>query len=459
MALTKRNIVLCIILILIVTLSYTLFSVANSKNILKTDATNENELFSVFLESTEGSNVYTYTEVTEWPTDYVFNATKSYCTYGSELSWDGVGVFVSLTGSDECFVYFKYPPDIYLSSLTLDGVPVSSIPAKSDNLRVDTTCTNADVKWDYNEWSYSIENVTNKVSCSISFVTINNTPNLSDYIIDLHNGVNGTDSIYFTNNSEYRYTGLNPNNFIWFNNELWRIIGVFDDNSHGQTGENLVKIVNEKSFTYVLDTGNDNSWADSGGGATLKTLYNTYYYNSTNGTSYTGCSADRTTAKRSCDFTYYGLGPKERELTAETTWYLGAINTSGSVTALGAYNMERSSTVTSGTYSTTNAYIGLAYLSDMGYASEYSCWTSSVDLFGYQHNNYCANNWFLEKNDKTITFSGEYGTTTEIVGYDSSMDYYSANNGWYNTYPTLHLTADAKYIDGNGTLIDPYIIN
>ena len=34
-----------------------------------------------------------------------------------------------------------------------------------------------------------------------------------------------------------RYEGTNPNNYIFFNNELWRIIGVFDETTHGITGE------------------------------------------------------------------------------------------------------------------------------------------------------------------------------------------------------------------------------
>ena len=28
--------------------------------------------------------------------------------------------------------------------------------------------------------------------------------------------------------TDYRYIGANPNNYVKFNDELWRIIGVFD---------------------------------------------------------------------------------------------------------------------------------------------------------------------------------------------------------------------------------------
>ena len=46
----------------------------------------------------------------------------------------------------------------------------------------------------------------------------------------------------------YRFEGRNPNNYVYFNNEFWRIIGVFDENSHGQTGKNLVKIIRNNSI-------------------------------------------------------------------------------------------------------------------------------------------------------------------------------------------------------------------
>ena len=54
--------------------------------------------------------------------------------------------------------------------------------------------------------------------------------------------------------TDYRYAGSNPNNFIEFNDELWRIIGImpvdYDTNSDGiaDTQGNLVKIIRNTSF-------------------------------------------------------------------------------------------------------------------------------------------------------------------------------------------------------------------
>ena len=42
-----------------------------------------------------------------------------------------------------------------------------------------------------------------------------------------------TDSNGNTQYHEYRYVGANPNNYVWFNNDMYRIIGIFDGYSHG----------------------------------------------------------------------------------------------------------------------------------------------------------------------------------------------------------------------------------
>lgn len=78
-----------------------------------------------------------------------------------------------------------------------------------------------------------------------------------------------------------RYTGKNPDNYVWFNNEYWRIIGVFDElydtnnDTIPDTTKSLVKIIRQDSIgTYYYDykasgigsSGNSsgsNDWSDS----------------------------------------------------------------------------------------------------------------------------------------------------------------------------------------------------
>lgn len=54
---------------------------------------------------------------------------------------------------------------------------------------------------------------------------------------------NGTGTI-----KEYRYSGLNPDNYIYFNNELWRIVGLFDGK---------IKIVRNEEITKTDYVDND----------------------------------------------------------------------------------------------------------------------------------------------------------------------------------------------------------
>ena len=82
--------------------------------------------------------------------------------------------------------------------------------------------------------------------------------------------------------TDYRYAGKNPNNFIEFNGEMWRIIGImpveYDTNSDGvaDTQGNLIKIIRNTSFNTgaSLDykqvgvgsstySSGSNAWSDS----------------------------------------------------------------------------------------------------------------------------------------------------------------------------------------------------
>ncbi len=91
---------------------------------------------------------------------------------------------------------------------------------------------------------------------------------------------------------------------MWFNNEYWRIIGVFDTEvvKSDNTTENksLVKIIRAD----VLDglawhKSNTNDWT----AASLNKLLNGAYYNAQDGTSSGYCYGYSTTATANCDYT------------------------------------------------------------------------------------------------------------------------------------------------------------
>ena len=54
--------------------------------------------------------------------------------------------------------------------------------------------------------------------------------------------------------TDYRYIGANPNNYVKFNDELWRIIGVFDvDDGTGKIEKRMKIIRNESIGNYSWD--------------------------------------------------------------------------------------------------------------------------------------------------------------------------------------------------------------
>ena len=48
--------------------------------------------------------------------------------------------------------------------------------------------------------------------------------------------------------TDYRYIGANPNNYVKFNDELWRIIGVFDTDDGTGKVEKRLKIIRNESI-------------------------------------------------------------------------------------------------------------------------------------------------------------------------------------------------------------------
>ncbi len=442
----KKLIVLSsLIILLVVGITTIVFSYDNNTTLIP-------ETFAIYVEETPGN--FVKQDVSSWPTDRLFDSSRSYCTYGSKLTWNSIdnSVVMASGGADECFIYFKLPPDIVIARLTLDDNPITSYPAKSNNLMVDVTCSNSKGKWNRDDWTLEVDNITGKASCEVEFIS--NTPvSLSSHIIGLDTSENA--EIEYTNNAEYRYTGLNPDNYIWFNDEMWRVIGVFNQASHGVTGQNLVKIIKEDAFTYAFDTAYDNSWSDSGGGATLNTLYNTYFYNGTDGTSYAGCRFYSTTIPGNCDFTEKGLDASDRSLVQNVTWYLGGFS-SIDITASAAYTAERGSTTSDGTNLTYSAPIGLMYASDYGYASPSSCY--STNFRDYDTEACGGTNWLLSNQcEWTIVPDSSYLNNLWYVN-DNGVVYANSANRGFASRPVLYLQSSVLHLDGTGTESDPFIV-
>ena len=343
-----------------------------------------------------------------------------------------------------------FKKDGILYALSLDGKSITSFPSKG-LYKANVSCEGADGKWLYDDWKLSIENITGDVSCDIKFETITKTY-LNNYITGLVGKKQGTGQV--VNEKGYRYEGKNPNNYVWFNNEYWRIIGVFDSASHGQANKNLVKIIRADVLDGLAwDKSNNNDWTT----ASLNKLLNGAYYKAQDGTSSGYCYGYSTTVTANCDYTKKGIQSGYRNMIANVTWYLGGYS-SVSATAESFYGYERGTTVYSGRPTKTTGYIGLMYPSDYGYSVLSSSCARTINLDSYNTATCAGQSWLYGK--------GYEWTITPNSSYSSNV-FHLTSNGYLRTHyayfgnggrPVLYLDASVYKIDGEGTLDKPYII-
>ena len=359
-----------------------------------------------------------------------------------------IGIIVMNNNSNN---KYSFTQDGIKYALTLDGEKTTSFPPKG-MYKAQVTCVGADGRWLYDEWKLAIENITSDdVTCDINFSTITKT-NLNDYIISLAGSAQGTGQV--VNENGYRYEGKNPNNYIWFNNEYWRIIGVFDSASHGQSNKNLVKIIRADVLDGLAwDKSNTNNWNTS----SLKSLLNGAYYKAEDGTSSGYCYGYSTTATANCDYTKKGIQSGYRSMIAKVTWHLGGYS-STSATTSAFYGYERGTTVYSGRPTSTTGYIGLMYPSDYGYSVLSSSCTRTTNLGSYNSAKCAGQSWLYGKGyEWTLTPS----SSNSFSVFNLSNNGYLASSGalfGYGSRPVLYLDASVYKIDGDGSLNNPYIV-
>ena len=277
---------------------------------------------------------------------------------------------------------------------------------------------------------------------------------------------------------DYRYVGANVNNWVKFNNDLYRIIGVFDENSHGVTGQYLVKLIMASPLSGnswgVFNTSNTsgtyssykNDWTGKATGvkANLNVLLNEYFINRTNTSSTYGACSNWTyyttnTNYRTNDCTDivgYGIDSKLTSYIEDATWYLYGSGTAQS--KQNWYLCERggNSCTTSGPNTgdaSVTSKMGLMYLSDYLYASGYY---SSSDTTTQGQNYFGNKNWLYKGYEWTLT---PYASGAYVVWY---VNYGNANNGTssnpYGSRPAFYLKSDIKISGGFGTYNNPYIL-
>ncbi len=450
----KKKVVITLSIVGIFILSFIIYNYINTDGVIIASSKSKEYIndrtFSLMLETSAGSGEYQVSNDTSWPgSGYMYNETLSSCENGSTLIWNEETRSVSLKAniSDKCYLYFDIvPPDVTLATNNTDNAYNPSTPAT-------LSCNGATSSYNQKYNRVQISQINNQyTSCTLTYQAPSSKNYLNNYIIGLSGTTQGTGQV--VNENGYRYEGKNPNNYVWFNNELWRIIGVFDENSHGVSGQNLVKIIRNDSIGGLAwHKSNTNDWTV----ASLMNLLNGAYYNAENGTGGEYCYGYSTTVSANCDYTEIGINNTYRSMIENVTWYLGGYS-STSATAEAFYGYERGTTVYSGRPTSTTGYIGLMYPSDYGYSVLSSSCARTTNLGSYNNATCAGQSWLYGQGyEWTITPNSSYSYVAVYLSCSGNLSISSADNG-YAARPVLYLDSSVYVIDGTGTQSDPYII-
>ena len=241
--------------------------------------------------------------------------------------------------------------------------------------------------------------------------------------------------------TEYRYRGKDPKNYVTFNNETWRILGVFKVDDGTGNIENRIKLIrNESIGEYYWNTSRTSNWGET----TLNTYLNGDYYNT--------------------------LTSEAQNMIGSAKYYLGGYNVY-TQTSQDMYSYERKISGSDYYYgSNPTNWVGklaLMYESNYGYASA-NCETkklyiglngsSSNDLRACNDTNWLynikVNEWLLSPFSTNSIGNGLIFIATS-KGYIGSQ---YADLVQYATRPVLYLTSSVEITGGDGTSTDPYTL-
>ena len=373
--------------ILIITIIGIYKYVASNKKVMSDKSKEQiksNDMLTMMLETEAGTGVYEETKASEWPTDgYIFNETLSKCENGGTLTWDDENKKVEMQSntSDKCYIYFDIANQTFAN--------------------------------------YIIENI---------------------YTEDGVNGLYYHDGVgTYTNASEeagdnsYRYSGANPNNYVCFGSDattcpednLYRIIGLFDDDQDGVYNIKLIK--NTSIGDYAWDSGTSNTW-----NATEKpdiyTTLNTTYWNTLS-----------SEWQNLIDATY--------------KWQVGGATWSTTNTVKQYYGIEIKNQTG---YEETMA-IGLMYVSDYGYSSSPENWQTA--LYDYLNTSNTNNNWLYLGDEWTISRTLDTTYNVFYVYSTGFVHFYGGVGGLHAVRPAIYLKSEIALESGTGSASDPYRLN
>ena len=270
-----------------------------------------------------------------------------------------------------------------------------------------------------------------------------------------------------TSDNNIRYVGGNPNNYVEFNDETWRIIGVF--------GSNLKLVRDEILTTYSFDNKTTAQGIDTNYGTNdwtnsyLREFLNDYYYegktitcHSESATTYVG-GLTATNATITCPDINI-INDTAKSMIQNTTWNLGETTWKTSdppyetYTVNELYEKERGKEVYTSHATTSTDYVGLIYPSDYGYAStDASCRQNLRTGATYINNTWggtptCKNNNWLYKGVWYWTISPNSSEANYVFLVNSDGDLSNLIALYRGgVRPSLYLKSNVKIVSGLGT--------
>ena len=210
----------------------------------------------------------------------------------------------------------------------------------------------------------------------------------------------------------YFFTGANPNNYIRFNNETWRIVSVECDGT--------IKIMGTIGSQFISWDSYNNNWARP---ASLNTYLNGTYLTST-------------------------LNSTAQSQIVAKDWSVGGITTS---------NITLENQITSENSSKWNGKVALVTISEFIRSNDNK---SDCGVMYMYNNNYesCKNTTWMFNTGNWWTLSiGADGMAVHYIRRDGYVEIGYANDTYY-VWPSVYLSSDIKITGGNGSSSNPYQI-
>ena len=280
-----------------------------------------------------------------------------------------------------------------------------------------------------------------------------------------------------TKDVNLRYAGATPNNYVYFgnDNELWRIVGVFNvTDSEGSTTRKLKLVRDTALGSYSWDTSDSstnsgygvNDWTD----ADLMKELNGDYLDTTLTANKNWYNERNNQQMGTFNYTTV-IKEKYQNMISNSVWNIGGNSYTGSapytLNLLTQYNRERDKiTYQNSRPSVWTGKVGLIYASDYGYASTYAechnnlrvgiTYDKANNKWDYSNGLCKTDNW-LAKNLWYWTLSPYSGTSYDVFrvlgdGVVNAHDAYNSNS----VFPAVFLKSDVLFISGTGEKDSPY---